>query len=76
MSDVVVALAEQGKALPPDDRTRLVDMLLVSMHEETLSQIEASWDKEVDRRLAAFSRGESAAIDGETVLTEAHALVR
>jgi len=76
MHDQVEELAEQGKALAPEDRSRLVDMLLVSLHADPLAQIEAAWDEEVENRLAAYDRGEVQAIDGEEVLAKARALAR
>ena len=76
MHDQVVELAEQGKALAPEDRSRLVDLLLVSLHEDPLAQIETAWDEEAERRLAAYDRGEVQAIDGEEVLAKARALAR
>ena len=76
MHDQVVELAEQGKALAPEDRSRLVDLLLVSLHEDPLGQIEAAWDEEAERRLTAYDRGEVQAIDGEEVLAKARALAR
>jgi putative addiction module component (TIGR02574 family) len=76
MHDQVVELAEQGKALAPQDRSRLVDMLLVSLREDPVAQIEAAWDEEVERRLKAYDRGEVQAIDGEEVLAKARALAR
>ena len=76
MNDQVVELAEQGKALAPEDRSRLVDLLLVSLHEDPLGQIELAWDEEAERRLAAYDGGQVQAIDGEEVLAKAHALAR
>jgi putative addiction module component (TIGR02574 family) len=76
MHDQVVELAEQGKALAPEDRSRLVDMLLISLHEDPVAKIEAIWDEEVERRLVAYDRGEVQAIDGEEVLAQARALAR
>lgn len=76
MHDQVVELAEQGKALAPEDRSRLVDMLLVSLHEDPVSQTAAAWDEEAERRLAAYDRGEVQAIDGEEVLAKARAHAR
>ena len=73
MRDPVVELAEQGKALAPEDRSRLVDILLGSLHEDSLGQIEAAWDDEAERRLAAYDRGEVQAIDGEKVMAKARA---
>jgi putative addiction module component (TIGR02574 family) len=71
MRDQVTELAERGKELAPEDRSRLVDMLLVSLHEAPLAEVEAAWDEEVERRLAAYDRGEVQAIDGEEVLAKA-----
>ena len=76
MTDQVVELAEQGKSLAPEDRSRLVDLLLVSLHEDPLAQIETAWDEEAERRLSAYDRGEVQSIDGEEVLAKARALAR
>ena len=76
MKDHVVELAERGKALAPEDRSRLVDMLLESLHETSLGEVEAAWNEEVERRLTAYDRGEIEAVDGEEVLARAHALAR
>jgi putative addiction module component (TIGR02574 family) len=76
MNDQVVELAERGKALTPEDRSRLVDILLESLNEAPLAEVEAAWDEEVKNRLAAYDRGEIQAIDGEEVLAKARALAR
>ena len=76
MHDQVVELAEKGKALAPEDRSRLVDMLLESLNEQSLSDIEAAWDEEAESRLAAYDRGEVQALDGEEVLAKAKTLAR
>lgn len=74
MRDQVAELAERGKELAPEDRSRLVDMLLVSLHEAPVAEVEAAWDEEVERRLAAYDRGEVQAIDGAEVLAKARRL--
>lgn len=74
MRDQVSELAERGKGLAPEDRSRLVDLLLVSLHEVPVAEVEAAWDQEVERRLAAYDRGEMQAIDGEEVLAKARRL--
>ena len=76
MHDQVVELAEKGKALAPDDRSRLVDLLLESLNEQALSDIEAAWDEEAERRLAAYDRGEVQPLDGEEGLAKAKAPAR
>ena len=74
MRDQVSELAERGKELAPEDRSRLVDMLLVSLHEAPVAEVEAAWDQEVERRLAAYDQGEVQGIDGEAVLAKARRL--
>ena len=74
MNDQVSELAELGRELAPEDRSRLVDMLLVSLHEAPVAEVEAAWDQEAERRLAAYDRGEVQAIDGEEVLAGARRL--
>ena len=76
MKDQLVELVERGKALSPEDRSRLVDLLLESLHEARLGEVEAAWDEEAERRLAAYDRGEVQAVDGEEVLARARALAR
>ena len=39
-------------------------------------EVEALWDEEAERRLAAYERGEVPAIDGKLVLAKAHALTK
>ena len=76
MRDQVAELAERGEKLAPEDRSRLVDMLLASLHEAPLAEVEAAWDQEGESRLAAYDRGEMQAIDGEEVLAKARRLAK
>ena len=76
MSDPVAELAAKAVALDPEQRSQLIDLLLVSLGEAPAAAVEAAWDEEVERRLAAFDLGQVQAIDGETVLAEAHRLAR
>ena len=66
MNDQLVELAERGKALAPEGRSRLVDLLLESLHEARLGEAEAAWDEDAERRLAAYDLGEIQAINGES----------
>ena len=67
MHDQVIELAQRGKALTTDERSRLVDILLESLHEPLIAEVEAAWEVEIERRLAAYDRGEVKAIDAEEV---------
>lgn len=74
MTDLVHELADRGRALTPEDRSRLVDMLLESLHEPPLAEIEAAWSQEIERRVAAFERGEVQTYAAEDVFAEARRL--
>jgi len=76
MSDQVTELAERGKALSPHERSRLVDLLLESLHEPAIAQVEAAWEVEIERRLAEYDRGEVKSIDAEDVFAKARTLAR
>ena len=76
MPDTVAELAAKAAALAPEDRSRLIDLLLVSLHEGPLADVEAAWDDEVERRLSAHDRGEIQSLDGEQVLAEASRIAR
>ena len=74
MADPVAHLVQLGKKLAPEERSRLVAELLESLHEGELVEVEAAWDAEVERRLAAFDRGEVTALEGEAVLAKTRRL--
>lgn len=76
MDDVVTELAERGRDLAPADRRRLVDLLLASLDDASLEDVQAAWDAEAERRLAAHRRSEVQASDGEEVLARARRLAR
>lgn len=71
MPDVVAELAERCLSLEPEDRSRLVELLLESLHESPLPDIEAAWDEEIKRRVAAYERGEVETYAAEDVFAEA-----
>ena len=71
MSDLVAALAEQARTLPAGERSRLVELLLESLHESPLAEVEAAWAKEIERRVAAHERGEVETFAAEDVFAEA-----
>jgi putative addiction module component (TIGR02574 family) len=71
MPDLVSELAEQARSLPAEERTRLVDLLLESLHDSPLAEIDAAWAKEIERRVAAYERGEVETFAAEDVFAEA-----
>ena len=71
MNDQVAFLAERGLALSQEDRARLAEVLIASLDPEPQSEVEAAWEVEIERRLAAYDRGEVQAIDAEEVFAKA-----
>jgi putative addiction module component (TIGR02574 family) len=71
MADPVADLAERAKSLGPEDRVRLVELLLDSLHDEPIAEVEAAWEDEIRRRVQAFERGEVKTFSAEEVFSEA-----
>lgn len=71
MPDLVAELAEQARSLPADERSRLVELLLESLHESPLAEVEAAWAQEIERRVAAHERNEVETFAAEDVFAEA-----
>jgi putative addiction module component (TIGR02574 family) len=67
-------LAAQGRALPPEERVRLLDILLDSLDEPGATSLEQAWAQEIERRVRAHERGEGALFDVEEVMAEAEKL--
>jgi len=76
MPDTAAELALRGKQLPRDERERLVDELLESLNEPASAELDAAWSAEIERRLAAYDRGEVQALAAEEVFARARALAK
>jgi len=76
MQDQVTELAQRGKALLPEERSRLVDILIESLHEPAIAEVEAAWELEIERRLADYDRGETNSIDADEVFAKARSIAR
>jgi putative addiction module component (TIGR02574 family) len=58
------------------DRSRLVDILLESLHEPAIAEVEAAWGGEIERRLDEHDRGEINSIDADEVFAKARSIAR
>ena len=76
MPDTAAELAQRGKQLPPEERERLVDELLESLNEPAAAELDAAWSAEIERRLAAYDRGEVKALSAEEVFAKARAIAK
>ncbi|MBL8270422.1 addiction module protein [Steroidobacter sp.] len=68
-------IEEQARALSTEDRAKLAETLLESLH-SPVSDIERAWAEEVEHRIAAFDRGEISAYSAEDVFADARRISR
>ena len=71
MTDLVAELAQQGRTLPPEERVRLLDLLLESLDEPPNTEVESAWNAEITRRVHSHERGEGKLYSAEEVMSEA-----
>ncbi len=76
MSITLKELEYQARSLSPEERAQLADLLLESLRDAPLAEIEAAWDREIEKRAAAYDRGELETFSAENVFAEARRLVR
>ena len=75
MSSSLSDIEKQAQELSPEDRAKLVESLLESLH-VPMSGIESAWEKEIEGRVAAYDSGETKTYDAEDVFAEAMRLAR
>jgi putative addiction module component (TIGR02574 family) len=76
MSITLTELEQQARALPAEDRARLVEVLLDSLRQTEIAEIEAEWKREIANRVAAYERGEAQTFAAEEVFAEARRLAK
>jgi putative addiction module component (TIGR02574 family) len=75
MSASLKQIEDQAQALTPEERAKLAESMLESLH-SPLAEIEAAWTEEIEQRVAAFDRGEIPAYPAEDVFAEARRISR
>ncbi|MCP9835156.1 MULTISPECIES: addiction module protein [unclassified Cyanobium] len=75
MSALLKNIEEQARALGAEDRARLAETMLESLH-TPITEIEAAWAEEIEDRVSAFDRGEMSAHAAEEVFAEARRILR
>lgn len=75
MSALLDELEQQARTLAPEERAHLAEVLLESLHDSALSEIGNEWQMEIERRVAAYDRGEVQSYAAEDVFAEARRLI-
>ncbi len=68
-------LEEQARELSAEERAKLAQSMLESLH-APVAEVEAAWADEIARRVAAFDRGEIPSYPAEDVFAEARRFLR
>ena len=76
MSATLKEIEQQVHTLSAEERARLAEVLLESLRESPLADIEAAWEREIEERVAAYDRGELPTFSAEDVFAEARRLTR
>ncbi len=73
MSGLAEELSRQARALSPEERVKLAEELLATVHEVDPS-VDAAWDAELERRIADADRGAAKWIPANEVFAEVRRL--
>ncbi len=68
-------LEEQARELSAEERAKLAQAMLESLH-APVAEVEAAWADEIARRVAAFDRGEIPSYPAEDVFADARRFLR
>ena len=71
MPTLVEELSERARALSPEDRALLAEHLLETLPDESESDTESAWDREIARRVEQVRSGTARLISAEDVHAEA-----
>ena len=76
MADTLKELEARARSLSPEKRARLAELLLESLRDAPLAEIEKAWELKIEERTAAYDRGELPTFSAESVFAEARRLAR
>ena len=72
MYALLVELEQKVTMLSPDERAHLAEVLLESLRDTSLVDIETEWEREFESRVAAFDRGELPTYPAEASANQRH----
>ena len=76
MSDLVIELSQKAQTLCPEQRARLAELLLDSIHKSTDRTVEDAWDDELQRRIDEVDHGVAKLIAAEEVFAQVRRAIR
>jgi putative addiction module component (TIGR02574 family) len=76
MSTLFADIEKEARRLSADERARLAEVLLESLQDTPLADVNVAWDAEIAQRVAAFERGELTTLFAEDVFAEARRFIK
>jgi putative addiction module component (TIGR02574 family) len=76
MSTLLADIEKEARRLSADERARLAEVLLESLQDTPLADVNAAWDAEIAQRVAAFERGDLTTHVAEDVFAEARRFIK
>lgn len=70
MADLVLELSQQAQTLGAQDRARLAELLLDSIHQHPDHSIDNAWDAELLRRIDEVDRGVAVLVSAEDAFAQ------
>ena len=68
-------IEEQARSLSAEDRAKLAEYMLESLH-TSIKEIESAWSEEIASRIDAFENGSISAYSAEQVFAEARQILQ
>ena len=68
-------IEEQARSLSAEDRAKLAECMLESLH-TSIEEIETAWSEEIALRIDAFEKGNISAFSAEQVFAEARRILQ
>ena len=75
MSSSLHQIEEQARSLSAEDRAKLAEFMLESLH-TSIEEIEAAWSEEIALRIEAFEQGDISAYSAEQIFAEARQILQ
>jgi putative addiction module component (TIGR02574 family) len=76
MFDLVAELSQKSQALRPEERARLAELLLDSIHASEDQTTEDAWDEELMRRIDEVDRGVATLVSAEDAFAQVRRAIR
>ena len=75
MSSSLHQIEEQARSLSAEDRAKLAELMLESLH-TSIEEIEAAWSEEIALRIDAFENGDISAYSAEQIFAGARQILQ